>query len=273
MIALSTPHTQVPLWRKIVAGVLGLGAAFALATIASSEVHIVLLPIVLLAVAALAIHLRQLGPQLFARAAWWSNLALGTALAVSGGGRERDAGFLMTIGCAGALLVAGRKGLAEASESAGYAPPAFRSSLLLLMVFVLADLQTFLLIGILYLNEHHSNSASTAPAMLAFGAVYAVGFAGLYRLRIWGAIVSVAASALAIGVLGLEIISMTSAPKVLLVLVALGQCLVGGPMLIAIARKTTLPALPRRVRALGSYAVICGLVAVSAYAYSWSHHW
>src|SRR5262245_28680633 len=144
---MTTKVTQVPRWRKLTAGALGLVAACALRA-AADEWPIVSIPLALLIVSAIVVHLVKLGPQLLARAVWWSSLASGVLLAVAGPQRDSDCGLVMAVACGAALLVIGRKGLAEASESAGYAPAAFRSSLLLLMVFALADAQTFLLFGI-----------------------------------------------------------------------------------------------------------------------------
>ena len=71
-------------------------------------------------------------------------------------------------------------------SAGGYTPTAFAGTLQLLMVLVLADMQTCLLLGALEGTDH-----PRAMAMfVAAAALFVVAFVGLYRLRVWGVMVS-----------------------------------------------------------------------------------
>jgi hypothetical protein len=253
--------TQVPLWRKLLASAAGvLGAIFLTVKVGKpSEALILAIPVGGPAIAALIVHRPTLGPQLLARAIWWSNLGLGAFLCVVGGMSERSYGIMMVLGCGAALLVIGRKGLAEAIERAAFVPAAFRGSLLLLMVLALADAQSFAFFTII---EHdRSNDSATA---LALGAIaFTVGFIGLYRLAVWGALVSVAtAFTLFVGTYR-GIIRPSRELDALVLLITGVQMLAAAPMLLAMVRGKPLPAPPQRVRAILAPAAIIAVMVVS----------
>ena len=259
---MTEPTTQVEPWQKIVAGLGGVVAAVALVLAATDkerrEIWKLALPLVGLVAAAFIIHRKTLGAQLVARAIWWANLGLGSILCFIGGGSNDvlAGGAVMAIGCGTALLVIGRKGLAEASERANYAPPAFRSSLLLLMVLGLADAQTFLLFAFLDATESH-------PKLRVFffvGIAYLAGFIGLYRLAIWGALLNMATSALMIlyllaGGLGDE----DELRKVMYVLCS-AQLLASIPLAIGLLTKRPLVTLPLRLRSFAAPAAVMAVV-------------
>jgi hypothetical protein len=255
--------TQVPIWKKLAAGAAALVAAGALFSTARSESFVVALPLALLSLSALSVHSNRLGAQLFSRAVWWSNLGLGTALAVVGAYRESESGALMSLACGLALLVIGRRGLAEASEAGGFAPAAFRGSLLLLMVLALADAQTFLLFGVVGLNKS-GYVAAWGPGLLVVGVSYAIAFVGLYRLALWGALVSVATSAVAFVALVALPIATTNIREFLTVVTG-AQCLAAAPLLIGLVRRKPLPSLGQRGRSVGA-SVVIGLLVVFSVA-------
>lgn len=259
--------TQVPAWRKWVAGLAGVAAAVRLLVLAEGY-PTVYVPVIGLVAAAIAVHFAGLGPQLFARAVWWSNLGLGAILCIIDGGRtEREGGLVFAVACALALVVIGRKGLAEAGERAAYVPAAFRGSLLLLMVLALADAQTFLLFTAVAVDK--SEGQAILPA--AASACFVAGFVGLYRLRLWGAVVN--------GVTAVVVIALVSAgmmhvhrdiDPVMVVLCAV-QLLAAAPMLAAVALGRPLPAaLPAgaRFRAVGVHAAILAVVGACVLGYA-----
>jgi hypothetical protein len=213
-------------------------------------------PLAALAVAAAVIHLPRLGPQLLARAAWWSNLVVGVLLCVLGGSSERDWGFALAVLCGGALLVAGGQGLAEAGEREARAPAAFRGSLLLLMVLALADAQTFLLMGIL--SDDHGHRAD-AMVLFTGAAALACGFVGLYRLAVWGAVVNVAASVV---LLSLSIVGAFQWKDNRPTVGALAglQVVCAAPMLVSLALHR--PLLPRTSARFRSVVTTAAIVAV-----------
>lgn len=253
----------VPPWRKAVAGGLGAAAALGLVAAAPREWWKVALPIGLLLASGAVVAVPRLGPQLAARAIWWSNLALGAVLALLGGRSERDAGAVLALACGGALLVIGRKGLAEAGEREGFAPAAFRSSLLLLMVFALADAQTFLLFGIVSMMGRVAGDHPVGPVLVAFGVAYVVGFVGLYRVKLWAALLDAGVSLLALVSIPFLLPVNDREIMLFLALVAASHCLVATPMLASLVTGRPLPALAPGARRIGQVVAIGGLMLLS----------
>jgi hypothetical protein len=251
--------TQVRAWRKWGAGAAGVVAAVVLYVIAEGY-PTVFPPIIALLAAAITVHRASLGPQLFSRAVWWSNLAIGVLLSLSGNERERHSGLWIAAACAAALFIAGRKAIAEASERAGYAPAALRSSLLLMMVLGLADAQTLALFTFVTMDKGHGPWWVAAIGAVAF----VVGFVGLLRLAVWGAIVN-ACTALGLLVLtATNLFSVDESVDWMIIGVCAIQLVVVAPVFLALARKKTiLPSFGPRVRALGTSCIVAGLVFVS----------
>jgi hypothetical protein len=184
--------------RALVAGLSALSGGVALG-VEEGTVLAAHLPWIGLGIAAIAIHLRKLGAQLYARAAFWSNLGLGVALCLLGGQSERGVGLWLALGCATALLLSGQRSLDAASESAGYRPTAARGGLVMLMVLTLADLQSFALFGLL---EAEGGWTSGAVLLFALAGLYGLCFLGLLQLRavsVWLCLLTSVAALLAIG--------------------------------------------------------------------------
>ncbi len=253
------PRTSVGLPRRLLAGALGLVGAPALwSTTSGRERAVILLPMSALALAAALVHLPRLGPQLATRAIWWANLVLGFLLCVLGGSHERDPGLGLALACAAALLIAGRRGLAEASERQAYAPAAFRGSLLLLMVLALADAQTFLLFGLLSAQDGDKE----AVYFFLAAAGLAAGFVGLFRLAVWGAIVNVIVCALMFLVAlghGFDEDQIRHIVEGL----ALAQLVAATPMFVGIARRRPLVRMPPRVGAVLAPLVVVAIAGLS----------
>lgn len=250
-----------PAPRHLVASVLSVAAVFALASGLGGDWYILIFPLSLLAISAVLIHAPALAPQLLARAAWWSNLALGTVLTVSSSSRERTSGALLALTTGLALLVAGRKQLGEASAKAGYVPAALRSALMLLMVFALADAQTFLLFGTAGLIDHATRLGRTG-VMLGIGVAYLVGFVGLYRLQVWGAILNIVLSFVVFGVVGAGTIEVFEL-SIFLAILAVLHILVALPVTLAALRRRPLPGLSLRSRGIVANGAV---VLVMAFA-------
>ena len=148
---------------------------------------------------------RSTGSQLLARAIWWSAFASGGLTAgFAAETRELAAtGLVMTLATSTALLVAGRRGLDR--DTVGFAPAAYRGPIMISMIMALADAQgvgwlgaTRLSFALRYATD--ADFVYQAMAMLACSAVALVALYGLYRLRLWGLVLS-AMSTLAIGIL------------------------------------------------------------------------
>jgi hypothetical protein len=254
--------------RSIAAGLSGAAGVPILLALSHDAYWKVLLPVVALVSAAIVVLIPRLGPQLFARAVFWSNLGLGAILCLLGSGSETWSGFELAAACGIALLVVGRKGLAEGGERDAYAPAAFRSSLLLLMVLALADAQTFLLFGIL--NMDGADGARFGPhvsaLLLTAGAVLAVGFIGLYRVELWGAALNVGTCVAVLIVAGAGLIQVDDKVRKVVCALSALHVLVASPMLLSLFTKRRLPSPSPRVRGIAASAVIVGALLVCAVA-------
>lgn len=265
MTANTTQATQVPLWRKLAAGVCSLAAAVGLLSLGHGDAWKLAVAIAALCVAALVVHLPRLGPQVVARAAWWANLGLGTAFCVFGGSSERQGGLLVSLTCGAALLVIGRKGLAEASERAGYAPAAFRSSLLLLMALALADAQTFGLFAIISYSDRYQDRLRLSFYLLgAVAAVFTLGFVGLYRLRLWGAVLNLITAVVFALVVLSGVADFDHQVAQLLMVLCAGQVVAATPMMVGLIRGKPLPAAPPWLRGAGASSAVIALMLLSA---------
>jgi hypothetical protein len=254
--------TQVPLWRKLIAGAAGLFSAIYFVTQVNvlRETAMLAVPVGGPVLAALIVHRPTLGAQLLARAIWWSNLGLGAILCIVASYSDLRFGLLMTFGHGLALLVIGRKGLAEASERAAFLPAAFRSSLLLLMVLALADAQSLAFFTVI---EHYKHWDGVSEP-LALGAVaFTVGFIGLYRLALWGALLSFA-TALTLFILTVGgALRLDHNLQVIVPMIMGFHVLAAAPMLVATALKKPLPAPPQRVRAFMGPVAITIVMTIS----------
>ena len=130
------------------------------------------------------------GPQMLARAIWWSNLLVGMLIAGNFLARvDQFVGAGIAIACAVPLLVLGQRGL-DAAPSDPFQPMRFRGHLLLSLVMAFADAQTLLFSAVMQLRVGMMgwNLLGTifyaGPAMLA-ALVMALAVWGLYRLRTW----------------------------------------------------------------------------------------
>ncbi len=256
----NTLETAVPLRRRLLVGASGVvGGILLIHDVSPWQRWKVLIPVVALLAAAFFVHIPRFGAQLLARSAWWSNLVLGTLLCFMGSSHERPVGFALALACGIALLVIGGKGLAEARERLGYTPGAFQSSLLLLMVFALADAQTFLLFGTLELSErsyYDVPARASGVFLLMTGLVYVVGFVGLYRLQIWGAFLNVATSVLALVMLGAGIVRVDHDLQAPLCLMCALQVLAAAPMIGSLLTRRALPEPGQRARGLAAAGAI-----------------
>lgn len=219
---------------------------------------------------------RSTGAQLFARSVWWSAFGGGVLISVFAPEARELAwvALAVVLATATALLVAGRRGL-DGDGARDFAPAAYRAPIMVSMIMALADAQTlgWLGSGRLYvaLSAEYGSSATEiqqAMAMLACGAVALIALYGLYRLRLWGLVLS-AATTLAIGALAFTpVLGLSDAgpfPYAFAVSAAVQIALLA-PLFVAIARRRAPePPSPRRARiaTMVPQAVIVALVALS----------
>ncbi len=251
--------SEIPLWRRLAFGLLLIAAPVPLLMKVHGDFDKLALPALSPLLAALVVHLPRLGPQLMARSIAWANALLGVVLAVLGGSTESTVGAVLCGGSAAALALLGRQGLAQAAAASGRRAVAFPGTLLLLMVLTLADAQTYTLFAVLL----HFDRAGMGLALGA--AAMIVGFVGLYRVEIWGAVVSVGASVLLL--LAYLVVYPHSLGKdhmnELVGGMSFAQIVAGAPMLFAIATERKLPRMPPVIRLVAG-PVFLGLVTLLA---------
>ncbi|HSO37626.1 MAG TPA: hypothetical protein VLT33_34105, partial [Labilithrix sp.] len=190
-------------------------------------------------------------------------LGLGAIICVlsSPSGSQSLPAFALVAGCAFALLAVGRRGLGEAGERGGYAPAAFRSSLLLLMVLALADAQSFFLFIVLVRSNagHLETMLVLGPAAVA----YLVGFVGLYRLAPWGAVLNALTSAIVLVVVAAQVSVMDRELRHIVEVLTAVHVLAAAPMLLSLFTGRQLPQAGPRLRAVLAAGVVLAGVGVS----------
>jgi hypothetical protein len=228
--------------RRTLAALGALGAAVCMRSWEDRPLAAALwLPTLLLVASAAFIWRRQVGAQLLARAIWWSNLILGTLIATTGDSSERGIAAILAL-CTGTPLIAvGRADLDEATPSGSFFPMAFRGTLICLLVMAMADAQSLLLFGTLKLTEPHQHYYSEALLQRALPIAIAipllVSVIGLYRLRLWGLLLSLAASlALALLVVW-DAFDLPGPLLIAYVVTSAAQWLVALPLLVALIRR------------------------------------
>lgn len=252
-------------WRGLSASIASVVAIFGLVHSLKNDWYILSLALVLLATAAVVIHVGSLGAQILARAVWWSNLALGVVITILASGSDQSGGLGLALGCGAALLVVGNHRLASATSAAGYVPAALRGMLLLLMVFALADAQTFLLFGSIDLIDGKWNRLELSFTMLPIGIAYVAGFVGLYRLQIWGAIVSITTSAVVLALLGLtSLFHEIDKLQPFLAVLAIVHIVTATPVTIAALRGKQLVSISPQLRRVVASVVTAGLMLLAS---------
>lgn len=254
--------TDLPLWRRGLAVVAGLGVAARFGAEIGRDVSWVLYGYVAVVAAASLASLRgSVAAQLGARSVWWANLLLGALIAASSTHSERVFGAHLAILSGAAILAAGRRGLDAADDDAGFVPKAFRTTLLAVMVMGLADALTLGLFGAMGLAttharwEDHGQFARAVP--LAIAATLALGFVGLLRLRFWGLLLDLAADGAILVALGLSALDLPIPLKLALGATAALKFALVTPLFVAIARGRA-----PETRALSPWGVHLGTAAV-----------
>lgn len=253
--------------RAIAAGVVALvGAALFRQKLGVDPKPVAWLPVIGPLVAALLVQFPSLGAQLLARGLWWSNVVLGVILVYAGTRNESLLGLPLVLGCGAALVLADRRALAAAAERADFRPVAYAGTIQLLMVLALADAPTLLLFTQVE-SRLGPTPGSAALGVAAIGLL--VGFIGLYRVALWGVLVT-AGTSLALGVAlasgAAHIDHHLDRP---LTAICVVQVLVAAPMLLSLATRRPLPVVPPRVRGALATALLVALalgsVAVAMY--------
>jgi hypothetical protein len=209
----------------------------------------------------------ELGAQVAARAAWWSNLIIGCFLCLVGGGSESRVFMPLLIGCGAALLLVGDAGLTEARKRGAHDASSFVTTLMLAMVFALADTLSLVVWGFLLATK---SSTTWQGVVLLVGAVaMGVAFIGLYRAKTWGIVANVGTNLIVAAVaLSGVLPRLKDELVVLLCCTAAIQLLVPVPMLWTLVKgkpPVTLRAWHKRwaMRAVVSGITLVGVAAAT----------
>jgi hypothetical protein len=244
--------------RVVLASLVAVAGAVAFRLSLHADELTIYIPVGAVALGAVAIHFNSLGAQLFGRALFWSNFVLGAVLCLIGSGSEHKSSLGLLFGCGLALVLAERRALAEAADARGFRPSAFAGTIELLMVLALADAQTCLLLGVV---------GKTAFSWFFYVSTLAlvVGFVGLYRLALWGVVITMTtATALSAGML-LGVLQMHEA-SVPFGLVFGAQVVAPLPMVYSLATKRPLPQMNPRLRSKAASAFILAVMLLGLIA-------
>jgi hypothetical protein len=194
------------------------------------------IPTGLLVLSALLLHHGHVGSQLIARSVWWSNLVLGTLIALlADGSSDRNAGVELATTMGTALLAMGQLGLDE-REGSAFRPVAFRTTLTLGMIMAVADAQALALFGVIKVADgwnRPDHQGRQGLMLLASATLLVVAIAGLYRLRVWGLFLATFCAA---GVFAMSLADAYGLDelRIPLALTSTVQVLLPGPVFVAI---------------------------------------
>ncbi len=184
---------------------------------------------------------RQFGAQVLARAFCWSALALGFLVVMATKGEKANTPLLLCLCSGAALLAAGRHGLSVASRAGSrFSPAAFAGPLTAGLVLAIADLQTLLMWGAMATTSSSHHIEVFRIGMFTGAAVMFVAIIGVYRLKMWGILLNLAAN---VAIATFAIFASEVPPPIAWTLsaTALMQFLLPIPMLISLSRKTATP--------------------------------
>lgn len=213
------------------------------------------------------LHIRRLETQMVSRAILWASLVFGTLLAWVVDTSDAEAHSItvtLTFGCGLALLALGTAGLDDRPANRRFVPVAFRGVVLGVLVMALADTLSLLFWGGIIAEDGMHRNVVPVAFFLGGGATMLVAVFGLYRLRVWGFVLNVVAN-IAIAAGAWFVPDMPDALAICLSSTAVGQILVGLPLVRGLAQGRTLSLSPMLARRLGT-VVIVGLLASVAVA-------
>ena len=239
--------------------------------------------VVLVAAGVLALC-RSRGAQLLARSIWWSTFGASVLVALFAA-RDREVAYpalVMVLATSTSLLATGRTGLRAAEHH--LAPAAYPGAIMVSMIMALADAQALGWLGstlIYAASRRHGDlmdilEAREGLAMLVCCAIALWALYGLYRLRLWGLVLSAATTA-AFGALSFtRVFGFGNAGPIpyAFALSAAVQLALLAPLFIAIIRRRApSPPSPRaqRLARIAPVAVIVALAALSVVTVTTSH--
>jgi hypothetical protein len=225
-----------PVVRRAIASAGALGGAVCMRSWGPGLPLALWLPALLLGASSLLVWRRHVGGQLLARAVLWSNLILGTLISVTGSDWERGLACWLATATGAALLALGRQALDEAQPGDSFVPHAFRGTLICLLVMAMADAQSLILFGAIEMSGLHELMSHRAlPIVLAVPLVVSV--FGLYRLRLWGLVLDLAASLVLALVSLTPTLDLPSPLRAAYVVTSAAQWMVALPLVVAILRR------------------------------------
>jgi hypothetical protein len=238
---------------------------------------------VLLAAGVLALC-RTRGALMLARSIWWSALGVGALVALFAANASDVArpALVIVLATSVSLLASGRHGLAHVAQPE-LAPAAYPRATMVSMIMALADAQAlgWLAATMIYSATQHGDDLAKMLEVQAFAMLVCCGVAlcalwGLYRLRLWGLVLS-AVTTVAIGALSLTpLFGLRDAGPIPYAFAgsAAIQIALLAPLFVAIVRRRApSPPSPRaqRIAAATPAVVIVALAALSVITVATSH--
>jgi hypothetical protein len=184
-----------------------------------------------LAGSALLLHSGRLSAQLIVRGLWTSAAVLGAVNLIFGWSFERVTSAAIVLGAAASLGAMGRRGLEPGASVTIFAPVAFRGTLLVTMALALADAQSLLFYGFAWLERFGLVTSS-----LALGGLMCASLFGLYRLRVWGLLLSAISNVAVVAAAVSGVLAVPSPVDAVLAGTALLQLVLLLPVLRAVVR-------------------------------------
>ena len=257
---------MTPVIRRVLASltiVIGLVPALSLFYARSSSVPLSILAATTLTIlVAVLLHVRTLEVQLFARSVLWCSLVWFTLVCLLApllSATERPAVAGWGLGTGLGLLLLDRDGLNLTGASGRFTPVALRGTLLAVLIMAMSDT---LALGFWSFDIFaHSDVVSASMVFFCVSTVaMLVALIGLYQLRTWGFVVNVLAN---IGIAtGAWLMPDLGTLATALTVTAVGQLLVGLPLLFGLATGRAPADSDGRLNMVLSRIVIICLLAV-----------
>lgn len=240
---------NLPMWRKalIFAGVIAAASAMPVWLFDKTVMPLVLIgfSLAVFLTGGMALS-KKLSLQLLARSIWWqvalySSVLMGVAFYHDNSHALTEFWpvWAMFGGSVVSIAAAGKMGLTH--DNALFAPKGFRAALMLSLILALADTQALLFYGGIFVEEglRYSRTPSLLEAIpfLACAGVMGLALHGLYRLKIWGLGLNIAANVLIAGMALGGVLDLPNVLANLLAATAVAQLLIPAPLLFTMAKR------------------------------------
>jgi hypothetical protein len=131
------------------------------------------------------------------------------------------------------------------------------------MILALADAQTFALVAVVDLQDSRTGGWANVVFEAALAVGFIIGFIGLYRIKVWGALLNAALAVVCLIAAATQMVKLLDLFRGLFIALSSLQIAAAIPLLVALTTKKTMPSLPPRFRLLGTNLAVVVLVVYS----------